>query len=61
MPVEWAIIFLGSIIACAYFSYQSGQKNGIELATILTLEKLESEGLIHFGKDGKIQSGSAKN
>ena len=57
MPIEWAIIFFGTIIAAVYFSYNSGMKFGVETATILTLAKLEEEGLIHFTKSGKIKSG----
>lgn len=57
MPIEWAILFLGTIVACVYFSYNSGLKHGVTEATLLTLEHLTSEGLIHFSKSGKIMSG----
>lgn len=60
MPIEWAIIFLGTIAASVYFSYQSGIKEGVELATVLTLSKLEDEGLIHFDNRGNIKSGKGK-
>jgi hypothetical protein len=60
MPIEWAIAFLGTIVACVYFSYQSGMKDGVETATILTLAKLEDEGLIHFDSSGTIKSGKGK-
>lgn len=57
MPIEWAITFLGTIVASVYFSYNSGLKAGVTEATSLTLEHLMSEGLIHFSKSGKIMSG----
>lgn len=57
MPIEWAIIFLGAISACAYFSYQYGMKEGVEIATSLTLTQLELQGLIHIENDGTIKSG----
>jgi uncharacterized protein YjiK len=57
MPIEWAIIFLGTIVAAVYFSYNSGMKYGVQTATLLTLAKLESEGLIHFNENGNIRSG----
>jgi len=60
MPIEWAIIFMGTIAASVYFSYQSGIKEGVELATVLTLTKLEDEGLIHFDSNGTIKSGKGK-
>lgn len=60
MPIEWAIIFMGTIAASVYFSYQSGIKEGVELATVLTLTKLEDEGLIHFDNHGNIKSGKGK-
>lgn len=60
MPIEWAIIFLGTIAASVYFSYQSGIKEGVELATVLTLTKLEDDGLIHFDNCGNIKSGKGK-
>jgi uncharacterized protein YjiK len=57
MPIEWAIIFIGTIVAAVYFSYNSGIKYGVQTATLLTLAKLESEGLIHFNENGNIRSG----
>lgn len=60
MGVEWAIVFLGTIFACVYFSYNSGMRSGIETATILTLAKLESEGLIIFEEDGTIKAGKGQ-
>lgn len=57
MPVEWAITFLGTIVAAVYFSYNSGLKEGVTTATILTLETLESDGLIHTDSNGDIKSG----
>ena len=57
MPIEWALIFVGVVFAAVYFSYQSGVKFGVETATVLTLAKLEEEGLIHFTKSGRIVSG----
>jgi hypothetical protein len=60
MPIEWAIIFMGTIASCVYFSYQSGITKGVELATVLTLSKLEDEGLIHFDNNGTIKSGKGK-
>ena len=60
MPIEWAIIFLGTIAASVYFSYNSGLRKGVEDATVLTLSHLEGEGLIHFDKDGIIKSGKGR-
>lgn len=60
MAIEWAIIFLAVIVACVYFSYHSGLREGVTSATLLTLSKLEDEGLIHFTKSGKIVSGPEK-
>lgn len=57
MPIEWAVLFLGTIVACVYFSYNSGLKQGVTDATVLTLAHLEAEGLIHFSNSGKIMSG----
>ena len=57
MPLEWAIIFLGTIVAAVYFSYNSGLKEGVMQATILTLQTLESDGLIHTDSNGDIKSG----
>jgi hypothetical protein len=60
MALEWALIFLAIIGACVYFSYNSGLREGVETATLLTLAKLEEEGLIHFSESGKIKSGPQK-
>jgi hypothetical protein len=60
MALEWALIFLTIIGACVYFSYNSGLREGVETATLLTLAKLEEEGLIHFSESGKIKSGPQK-
>lgn len=60
MGIEWAFIFMGTIVACVYFSYNSGMRQGVETATVLTLAHLESEGLIHFTESGKIKSGPQK-
>lgn len=58
MPIEWAIIFIGTVFAAVYFSYNSGMKSGVETATVLTLARLEAEGLIHFDSRGNIKSGN---
>lgn len=60
MPIEWAIIFFGTIIAAVFFSYNSGVKAGVTDATILTLARLEEEGLIHFDSNGNIKSGKGR-
>lgn len=60
MPIEWAIIFLGTISASVYFSYNEGLKTGVAEATILTLSQLEDQGLIHFDINGKIKSGKGR-
>ena len=60
MLTEWAIIFLGTIAGCVYFSYSAGMKEGVVLATQLTLDRLRIEGLIHFDSDGNIKSGKLK-
>jgi len=57
MPIEWMMIFVGTIFAAVYFSYNSGVRFGIETATVLTLAKLEQEGLIHLNESGIIESG----
>lgn len=57
MPIEWSIIFLGTIASCVYFSYQQGLKEGVIVATELTLTQLEAQGLIHITEDGTIKSG----
>lgn len=57
MPIEWAIIFIGTIIASVFFSYNAGVKEGVETATVLTLAQLEGQGLIHFDSNGNIKSG----
>lgn len=61
MPIEWAIVFFGTIIACVYFSYNSGMKHGVQTATLLTLSHLENQGLIHFDENGTIKSGKGKS
>lgn len=60
MAIEWAIIFLGTIISCVYFSYNAGMKEGVETATVLTLAQLEGQGLIHFDSHGNIKSGKGR-
>lgn len=60
MAIEWSIIFLGFIIACVYFSYHAGMKEGVEVATVLTLQQLEGQGLIHFDSNGTIKSGKGR-
>ena len=60
MPIEWAVIFLGTIAACVYFSYNAGLKTGVTEATILTLAQLEDQGLIHFDVNGNIKSGKGR-
>ena len=60
MPIEWAIIFFGTIAACVYFSYNEGMKKGVEEATLLTLAQLETQGLIHFDSRGNIKSGKGQ-
>jgi hypothetical protein len=60
MPIEWAIIFLSTIAACVYFSYDAGMRKGVEEATLLTLSHLEGQGLIHFDNRGNIKSGKGK-
>ena len=60
MPIEWAIIFLATIAASVYFSYNSGLKTGVTEATLLTLAQLEGQGIIKFDDDGNIQPGVKK-
>lgn len=54
MPIEWSIIFLGTIAGCVYFSWMAGFKRGIEEATVLTIAQLESTGIIKI-VDGEIK------
>ena len=60
MPIEWAIIFIGTIAAAVYFSYNAGLKQGVTDATLLTLSRLEDQGLIHFDSNGTIKSGKGR-
>lgn len=55
MPLEWAIIFLGTIAAAVYFSYNAGLKEGVTEATFLTLAQLESQNIIKFDSNGNIK------
>jgi hypothetical protein len=55
MPLEWAIIFLGTIAAAVYFSYNAGLKEGVTEATLLTLAQLESQNIIKFDANGNIK------
>jgi len=48
MPIEWGIIFLGTIAAAAYFSYQSGHQKGIRDGIESTLDQLAAQGVIEF-------------
>lgn len=54
MPLEWTIIFLGTISACVYFSWNSGFKRGVTEATELTLAQLELQKIIKI-EDGEIK------
>ena len=48
MPIEWGIIFLGTIAASAYFSYKSGFSAGTEFGVDTLLTDLESRGIIEL-------------
>ena len=48
MPIEWSIIFLGTIAASAYFSYKSGFKSGAEFGVDTLLQDLEAKGIIEL-------------
>jgi len=46
MPIEWGIIFLGTIAASAYFSYKSGYREGAADGVDTLLQSLEEQGII---------------
>lgn len=48
MPIEWTIIFLGTIAASVYFSYRNGYDAGIEEGVRSTLQNLEKDGVIEL-------------
>jgi hypothetical protein len=48
MSVEWQIIYLMSIFMCAYFCYQAGKKEGINIGIESTLTSLEAQGVIEL-------------
>jgi len=54
MPVEWMIIFMGTIAACAHFSYQRGERAGQENAVDSVLYTLSAANLIDMDDDGNI-------
>lgn len=54
MPMEWVIIFLGTIAMSVYFSWKSGFNTGVVEATEFTLTRLEEMGLINVEEDGTI-------
>lgn len=54
MPVEWMIIFMGTIAACAYFSYQRGVSVGQENAVDSVLYTLSAARIIDMDDDGNI-------
>jgi len=48
MPIEWSIIFLGTIAASAYFSFLAGRKSGIEEGVDTILHSLAAQGVIEL-------------
>jgi len=48
MPIEWGIIFLGTIAASAYFSFLAGRKSGIEEGVDTILQSLAAQGVIEL-------------
>lgn len=48
MTFEWGIIFLGSFAACAYFSYNTGFKEGSNFGMETVLQNLHDKGLIEL-------------
>jgi hypothetical protein len=48
MPIEWGIIFLGTIAASAYFSFKAGYKSGAEFGVETVLETLAENGVIEL-------------
>jgi|MEHZ01.4.fsa_nt_MEHZ011249339.1_3 hypothetical protein len=54
MSIEWSIIFMGLIAACAHFSYVAGFNNGTADAVDSVLDTLSSAKLIKIDEDGNI-------
>ncbi len=48
MPIEWGIIFLGTIAASAYFSYKSGYREGAADGVDTLLHSLAAQGIIEI-------------
>ena len=48
MPIEWGIIFLGTIAAAAYFSYKSGYREGAADGVDTLLHSLAAQGIIEI-------------
>ena len=51
MTLEWGIIFLSFIAACAYFSYINGFKSGANYGMETVLNNLHEKGLIELEED----------
>ena len=50
----WASVFVGFVIACAYFNYKAGIEHGVDI----TLTTLEKAGLINIAEmnENKIKT-----
>jgi hypothetical protein len=51
MSIEWQIIFLATIAASAYFSYQTGHKHGISDGIESCLDQLAAQGVIELEEE----------
>ena len=57
MTIAPELLFFGSMMICAYFSYKAGQKYGMDVAVNATLKALENLGYIRTveDEDGNIE------
>jgi len=51
MTIAPELLFFGSMMICAYFSYRAGQKYGQDIAVEATLKALEDLGYIRTVED----------
>jgi hypothetical protein len=51
MPIEWGIIFTGTVFMAAYFSYRAGHRAGMDDGIDSTLTSLEAQGIIELERE----------
>ena len=61
MSIEWMIIFMGTIAACAYFSYNAGADSAVEGTVESVLNTLAQADLIDVDDEGNISSHKSKD